>query len=193
MHHPPKPNSNSGWVALPYSLASRSTSKSWFLPAIAWHEQKDTNKGKAASGDGRAAFHGMSGACGSVSRILSARAWPLPLARRSSSIWDYRHRQPQAAYPYRVRRATLVYARRRRSGTVWPCTPWGLPSHGGRPPRWCALTAPFHPLPVLRSRSHRRDCSLLHVPSAPRPKPRRRLPVRKHGALWCSDFPHRLR
>ena len=42
---------------MPYSLASRSTSKGWFLPAIAWHEQKDTNKGKAASGDGRAAFH----------------------------------------------------------------------------------------------------------------------------------------
>jgi hypothetical protein len=27
----------------------------------------------------------------------------------------------------------------------WPCSGWGLPSRPGRPRRWCALTAPFHP------------------------------------------------
>ena len=26
-----------------------------------------------------------------------------------------------------------------------PCSGWGLPSRPGRPGRWCALTAPFHP------------------------------------------------
>jgi len=26
-----------------------------------------------------------------------------------------------------------------------PCSGWGLPSRRGRPRRWCALTAPFHP------------------------------------------------
>ena len=28
---------------------------------------------------------------------------------------------------------------------AWPCSGWGLPSRRGRPRRWCALTAPFHP------------------------------------------------
>ena len=28
---------------------------------------------------------------------------------------------------------------------IRPCTGWGLPSRSGRPDRWCALTAPFHP------------------------------------------------
>ena len=30
---------------------------------------------------------------------------------------------------------------------IWSCTGWGLPSFSGRPENWCALTAPFHPLP----------------------------------------------
>src|SRR5690606_31573133 len=29
--------------------------------------------------------------------------------------------------------------------SVRPCSRWGLPSRPGRPDRWCALTAPFHP------------------------------------------------
>ena len=29
--------------------------------------------------------------------------------------------------------------------SAWPCSGWGLPSQPGRPGRWCALTAPFHP------------------------------------------------
>jgi len=29
--------------------------------------------------------------------------------------------------------------------SAWPCSRWGLPSRPGRPGRWCALTAPFHP------------------------------------------------
>src|SRR5262249_27607952 len=32
-----------------------------------------------------------------------------------------------------------------RPPPVWPCSRWGLPSRPGRPGRWCALTAPFHP------------------------------------------------
>ena len=32
-----------------------------------------------------------------------------------------------------------------RPSPVRPCSRWGLPSRPGRPGRWCALTAPFHP------------------------------------------------
>ncbi len=40
-----------------------------------------------------------------------------------------------------------------RSSHVRPCSGWGLPSRRGRPRRWCALTAPFHPClcPVARA------------------------------------------
>jgi hypothetical protein len=41
-----------------------------------------------------------------------------------------------------------------RPSRAWPCSGWGLPSRRGRPRRWCALTAPFHPclcgVPVSR-------------------------------------------
>ena len=40
-----------------------------------------------------------------------------------------------------------------RPSHVRPCSGWGLPSRRGRPRRWCALTAPFHPClcPVARA------------------------------------------
>jgi len=28
---------------------------------------------------------------------------------------------------------------------TWPCSRWGLPSHGSHLPRWWSLTPPFHP------------------------------------------------
>lgn len=49
-----------------------------------------------------------------------------------------------------------------------------------------------HHLCTRQGRGHRLVCFLLHVPSPPCLAARRRLPVRKHGALWCSDFPPRL-
>jgi len=94
----------------------------------------------------------------------------------------------------------------RPCGAAGSCTPWGLPSRPGHPARWCALTAPFHPLPTTCKQgvdparqsvnpANRVLAGLLSVahavtgdPAGPR---RRSLPVRKHGALWCSDFPHR--
>jgi len=47
-----------------------------------------------------------------------------------------------------------------------PCSGWGLPSRPGRPGRWCALTAPFHPYlcPTLPS-GHRRSALCCPVPS----------------------------
>lgn len=67
-----------------------------------------------------------------------------------------------------------------------PCTPWGLPGrlrHRNR--RW-ALTPPFHPSPVPRGAIGWSVfcCTCRRIAEA------MRLPVRKHGALWCSDFPH---
>ena len=48
---------------------------------------------------------------------------------------------------------------------AWPCSGWGLPSRPGRPGRWCALTAPFHPC-LCRLPGHRRSafcCTVLRV------------------------------
>src|SRR4051794_12451832 len=44
----------------------------------------------------------------------------------------------------RLERPTRV-RRTGRPPPAWPCSRWGLPSRPGRPGRWCALTAPFHP------------------------------------------------
>src|SRR5699024_9352708 len=34
-----------------------------------------------------------------------------------------------------------------------PCSQWGLPSRDSRLPRWCALTAPFHPHPPYTAKT----------------------------------------
>jgi len=137
------------------------------------------------------------GACGPVSRIRSAHP-PAPdrEAERPSSIWDGRHRPSQAAYLHRSVGGQPCSRQSSGLGAAWPFTPWGLPGRSRHRERRCALTAPFHPL--FRTRQNQilapeRDCSLLHVPSAPTPYGLARcsLPVRKHGALRCSDFPHR--
>ena len=51
--------------------------------------------------------------------------------------------------------------------SIWSCSRWGLPSFSGHPKNWCALTAPFHPYPVIwvRPRSHRAVSFLWHFPS----------------------------
>ena len=45
----------------------------------------------------------------------------------------------------RLQRPTRGCLRTGRPPPAWPCSRWGLPSRPGRPGRWCALTAPFHP------------------------------------------------
>ncbi len=70
-----------------------------------------------------------------------------------------------------------------------PCSRWGLPSRPGRPGRWCALTAPFHP--YLCPTSHRCDGGAigglfsvaLSSDRSPRPG------SHQHRALWSPDFP----
>ncbi len=136
-----------------------------------------------------------SGACVPVSRIWSTRS-NIAVSERgghhlSGTIVADRLKRPTCTASPRVGGDRwAAFPDGGRDGATWPCTPWGLPGRSRRRERRCALTAPFHPLPT-QCRLGRRDCSLLHVPSAPRRSGAIRLPVRKHGALWCSDFPHR--
>ena len=62
---------------------------------------------------------------------------------------------------------------------IWSCSAWGLPCLNSSPVERCALTAPFHPYPVLLG-------GLLSVAlSVASP----RLAVSEHAARWSSDFP----
>jgi len=104
----------------------------------------------------------LGGACGSVSRIRSARIpFRAGMAGGPSSIWAGRRRPPQAAYLHRLDGPPLSRQASGR-GAAWPFTPWGLHGRSGRPERRCALTAPLHP---LSQRLPGWDCSLLHMPS----------------------------
>jgi hypothetical protein len=64
---------------------------------------------------------------------------------------------------------------------IWPCSVRGLPSRGGRPPRWWALTPPFHPCSPEVS-------GLLSVALSVGSRP---LGVTQRTALWSPDFPPR--
>jgi len=70
-------------------------------------------------------------------------------------------------------------------GFAWPLRSPGTPVRSYRTLSPLAPTAPT----VVGTGFSGRDCSLLHVPSSRLLSGR--LPVRKHGALWCSDFSHR--
>jgi hypothetical protein len=67
--------------------------------------------------------------------------------------------------------------------TFWPCSGWGLPSRPGRPGRWCALTAPFHPCLCTASRAIGGLFSVALSCGSPR------LAVSQHPALWSPDLP----
>jgi len=70
-----------------------------------------------------------------------------------------------------------------RPSHIWPCSEWGLPSRPGRPGRWCALTAPFHPCLCLAAIGGLFSVAL----SCGSP----RLAVSQHPALWSPDLPRR--
>jgi len=128
------------------------------------------------------------GTCRSVSRILSALRRHKPKGR-SSFIWDRRHRRPLAAYP-------LPSTGRLMSRLAGTRELFGLAPREVCPAGPVTRTAggllPHHFTHHRRSEKHRLVCFLLHLLSPPR-LARRCLPVRKHGALWCSDFPRRSR
>ena len=66
-----------------------------------------------------------------------------------------------------------------------PCSRWGLPSRSGRPERWCALTAPFHPYRTASPEASRRGGLFSVALSCESP----RLGVTQHPALWSPDVP----
>ena len=91
-----------------------------------------------------------------------------------------------------LERPTRIRCEQHQRIPIWPCSRWGLPSHGMLPPMRCALTAPFHPYRFYASlaahcastlHAKRRYLSVaLSVGS--------RLPgVTWHLALWSPDFP----
>ena len=52
----------------------------------------------------------------------------------------------------------------KRSGAVWPCTTWGLPSRAGRPDALVGSYSTLSPI-TCAPEGHRLVCSLLHLPS----------------------------
>ena len=170
-----------GVPATPHQLNRRRwRGAGWHLAIFLW--ERGNKKAAAPARDCRSC---SGGSCKSVSRIWSARP-----RRRAGGRGG--HHLSGTTVADRLERPTCTDEAGRLlptaagTGATWPCTPWGLPGRSGHPKRRCALTAPLHPLP---RRPSGRDCSLLHEPS--RRCLSARLPVRKHGALWCSDFPHR--
>jgi len=65
---------------------------------------------------------------------------------------------------------------------IWSCSEWGLPCHKRLPVARCALTAPFHPYPRLKTSAGGLFSAALsvgfHLPG-----------VTWHSVLWSPDFP----
>ncbi len=151
---------------------------------------RGTSKKSGSPGSGLPLVFGQ--LCGSVSRIWSARVrGRAGVAGRSSSIWDGRRRPSRAAYLHRWIGGPPSPPARPEDRCCLALHPVGFagpPLSPGAPVRSYRTLSPLTPPATGRLG---RDCSLLHVPSPGPADGSRRLPVRKHGALWCSDFPHR--
>ena len=91
-------------------------------------------------------------------------------------ILDHCYQWPRATYP--LTRASSLQAPAVRS-----CSGRGLPSRGGHPSRWWALTPPFHPYPPESAGG------LLSV-ALSRGSPR--VAVSHRPALWSPDVPQPL-
>ena len=143
----------------------------------------------------------MCGACEPLSRILSRRrsaadptAGIIIYLGRSSPIVSSNLPAP------RFRRAAILRRDgvRDACGATGSCTPWGLPGRAGHP---VAPVRSYRTLSPLTCAAPEGTviggtplCSTCHSRpgrSFRRERAGRGLPVRKHGALWCSDFPHR--
>jgi hypothetical protein len=103
------------------------------------------------------------GRCGSIPSIECSESACTPDSVRTEVRGDHPSGPPVSR---RLERPTRVH-RTGRPHPAWPCSRWGLPSRPGRPGRWCALTAPFHPYLCSRSedRSPSAVCSLLRCPA----------------------------
>ena len=112
-----------------------------------------------------------------VSRVL------LPMAATTGDG----HSSGRAGYPA----ARAANPEVRRGGPPHPSlfglAPGGVYQAAVSPRRWCALTAPFHP--YLSPTAFFQARAIGGVFSVALSVGLRRLPVRKHPALRCSDFP----
>ena len=103
-----------------------------------------------------------------------------------SFLWSPGRPGDQAAYPG-VSPANAGIEPGRLSSPIWPCTGWGLPGRD-------VTAAPVRsyrtisPLPVSR-RVIKPAGTIGGMISVALSVGSPRLPVRKHPALWCPDFP----
>lgn len=124
-----------------------------------------------------------------ISRILSAHLWSLEMGR-PSFIWDGHHWPPLSTYPCKEFRTGRPCHPLGATYTAWSFTTWGLPSHKWSPNVLVGSYPTISPL-TCTPKGHRREYFLLHLLSTAckRTLTSSCLPVRKHVALWCSDFP----
>ena len=87
----------------------------------------------------------------------------------------------------RLQRPTRGCLRTGRPPPAWPCSRWGLPSRPGRPGRWCALTAPFHP--YLCGTAPETGPAIGGLFSVALSCGSPRLGVTQHRARWSPDVP----
>ena len=87
----------------------------------------------------------------------------------------------------RLQRPTRGCLRTGRPSPAWPCSRWGLPSRPGRPGRWCALTAPFHP--YLCGAAPETGPAIGGLFSVALSCGSPRLGVTQHRARWSPDVP----
>ena len=87
----------------------------------------------------------------------------------------------------RLQRPTRGCLRTGRPPPAWPCSRWGLPSRPGRPGRWCALTAPFHP--YLCGAAPETGPAIGGLFSVALSCGSPRLGVTQHRARWSPDVP----
>jgi hypothetical protein len=85
--------------------------------------------------------------------VLRRGVGPHKSASPAPDGWAIIHLEP--ALPPASSDLPGVFEAGRSMSPAWSCSEWGLPSRPGRPGRWCALTAPFHPYQMPgRIRSH---------------------------------------
>jgi hypothetical protein len=128
-------------------------------------------------------------AIGGLFSVALSCGSPRLASRQHPALWSPDlprpgRRRPKATPPSRDHLAGVLSSALRRLGghpsvrptwdvgrathvPVRPCSGWGLPSRPGRPGRWCALAAPFHPCLCLPGEPGGPSavCSLWHCPA----------------------------
>jgi hypothetical protein len=121
-----------------------------------------------------------------VRRVVASRPVRRILYRRVRGTAGGGH-PSRPAVARRLQRPTRGCLRTGRPPPAWPCSRWGLPSRPGRPGRWCALTAPFHP--YLCGAAPETGPAIGGLFSVALSCGSPRLGVTQHRARWSPDVP----